>query len=148
IPNSTNSNTIIVTLTNGASTNNNFAEVKPASLSGHVYLALNNTSRTGLSGVRVTLSGSNDLGTIVPIATTTLANGSYSFGNLRPGTSTSPEPPPPGGYIQGANTLGTLNGAPPGTSPGKVVNSTQFQVTVGQGMAGVNYDFNELLPPA
>jgi hypothetical protein len=131
-----------------SSSRNNFGKLRASSLSGHVYLTLNNNSRTGFGGIAITLTGSNDLGTIAPIRVTTLADGSYSFGNLRPGTYTITESPPPGGYIQGASALGTLAGAAPGTSPGKVVGNTQFQVTVGQGVAGVNYDFNELLPPA
>jgi hypothetical protein len=147
IPNSTNTNSITVTLTNGDSTNNNFAELKASSLSGHVYLDLSSGLRTGFAGLVITLTGSNDLGTITPLRVVTQADGSYSFGSLRPGSYTITETPPAGGYIQGQSTLGTLNGAPAGTSPGSIVNNDQFFVTVGQAQAGVNYDFHELLPP-
>ncbi len=131
----------------GASANNNIGKLQASSLSGHVWLDLSSTSRTGFGGIVITLTGHNDLGTITPVRIVTQADGSYSFGNLRPGSYTITETPPGGGYIQGHNTLGTLNGAPAGTSPGTILNNDQFFVTVGQAVAGVNYDFNELLPP-
>src|SRR5262249_33404755 len=50
--------------------------------------------------VLVTLTGTNDLGTIVPLTTTSAADGSYTFGNLRPGTYTITETQP-AGYLDG-----------------------------------------------
>jgi hypothetical protein len=148
IPNSTNTNSITVTLTNGSSTNNNFAEVKPASLSGHVYLNTSAGARSGgLAGVAITLTGSNDVGAITPLQVVTDAGGAYSFGSLRPGSYSITETPPAGGYVQGTATIGTLNNAPAGASPGTVVSNTRFSVTVAPNVSGVNYDFSALLLP-
>ncbi|MEJ1959115.1 MAG: SdrD B-like domain-containing protein, partial [Nitrosomonadales bacterium] len=69
----------------------NFGEVLSASLAGSVYVDINNNSilDTGeaLSGVTLTLSGTNDLGAAVNLTTTTNAGGAYSFTNLRPSSA-------------------------------------------------------------
>ncbi len=79
---------------------NNFGELKPAALTGFVYIDANNNGldglETGISGVSVTLTGTNDLGPIVAITIMTDINGFYSFGNLRPGTYTVTETQPVG----------------------------------------------------
>jgi hypothetical protein len=118
IANSVNTSTINVVLTNSSSSNNNFAEIKPATVSGFVYADKNNnglldTGEPGLNGVMLTLTGSNDLGAITPItvATQTGTNGmagAYSFGNLRPGTYTVTESTQPAGYLPGAKSQGNV----------------------------------------
>lgn len=62
----------------------------PSSLSGYVYVDANDngtfdTGETPLSGVGITLTGTNDLGDAVSLTATTAADGSYSFIDLRPG---------------------------------------------------------------
>jgi hypothetical protein len=150
IPNSVPTNRINVTLQTADSTNNNFAEVKPSSLSGHVYLDLNNdgarqANEPPIAGVVVTLTGRNDLGVIAALTAVTATDGSYTFGNLRPGTYAITKSPPRG-YANGKpNQPGTLNGVPTGTA----VSSAQFTVTIGApNQAGLNYDFAEVLAPA
>src|SRR2546428_813151 len=91
-----------------------FGEVLPASLSGYVYSNLNDSGlRDGgdqpIAGTTITLTGSNDLGTPVNLTTTTAADGSYQFTNLRPGTYT-PTETQPAGYLHGNNSLGSLGG--------------------------------------
>ncbi|MDB5352024.1 MAG: conserved repeat domain, partial [Planctomycetota bacterium] len=75
---------------NANTPNNNFGEVKAGSLSGFVYADANNdghkVGEAGIGGITLTLSGSNDLGPITSQVTTTAPDGSYSFGNLRPGS--------------------------------------------------------------
>lgn len=66
----------------------------------------------------------------------TVANGTYSFANLRPGTYTLAQTQPAAGYFDGADTIGSLGG----TSPGK----NRITVVVGAGQAGTGYDFGEL----
>jgi hypothetical protein len=67
-----------------------FGELLAATISGNVYHDVNNNGlvddgATGLGGVFVTLNGTNDLGVIAPITVQTNPDGTYSFGNLRPG---------------------------------------------------------------
>lgn len=147
IPNSAGTNSITVNLQNGNSTDNDFAELKPSSLSGHVYADLNGdgirqSNEPGVPGTTVTLTGTDDLNDVVRVVLQTDTNGSYHFDNLRPGPYTITKTPPPN-YLEGKNTLGTLNGVKSGT-----VGNDQFLVTVGQGQVGLDYDFGELLPPA
>jgi hypothetical protein len=148
IPNSVTTNRIHITLTNGNSTDNDFAEVKPSSVSGHVYIDLNNDGvrepgEPPVPGVMVSLIGTNDLGTIAPLVLATDANGFYTFGNLRPGNYTIHKAPP-AGLLEGQNSLGTIDGATAGT----MGSNDRFFVTLAQGQAGVNYDFAQRLPPA
>lgn len=92
--------TITVTLANADLLNNNFAEIKAASISGFVYQDNNNngvkeTGELGIAGAHLTLTGADDLGG-VSLTATTAADGSYSFGNLRPGTYQLSETQPAG----------------------------------------------------
>src|SRR6185312_7310274 len=71
---------------------NDFGELPPASLSGFVYRDMNNNGafepglgEGGIGNATVTLTGTDDLGS-VSTSTTTTGSGAYSFGNLRPGT--------------------------------------------------------------
>jgi hypothetical protein len=147
IPNSAGTNSITVSLQNGVSANNNFGEIKPSSLSGHVYLDLNNSGvRTSndppIPGTTITLTGTNDLNASVRVVVQTDTNGFYQFANLRPGSYTITETPP-SGYVAGQLHVGTLNGATAGTSGANL-----FAVPVGQGETGQDYDFGEQLAPA
>ncbi len=145
IPNSAGTNTITVTLQNGGSTNNDFGEVKPSSLSGYVYVDLNNNgikdaNEPPIPGTTITLTGTNDLGIAVRVVIQTNTAGYYQFNNLRPGSYTIAETQP-SGYIPGKDSLGTLNGVPAGTK-----GTDKFFVTVAQAQTGLNYDFGEQLP--
>jgi protocatechuate 3,4-dioxygenase beta subunit len=133
---------IPVTLANTNLTNNDFAELAPASLSGYVYIDANNdgikqAGEAGLAGVTISLTGTNDLEAVSQSAVTA-ADGSYQFGNLRPGTYALTETQP-ASYLQGKATLGSAGGT--------VNNDPSFSmITLGTGVVGVNYNFGELLP--
>ncbi len=135
----------------GSAVENDFGKILPASVSGFVYVdankdGLRTSGETGLGGITVVLTGTDDTGTITPITmTTSFTDGSYDFTGLRPGTYIVTEPPPePAGYIQGQNTRGNITPLP--------FDSTVDQITaiaVGAGGTAVENDFGKLviLPP-
>jgi fimbrial isopeptide formation D2 family protein/uncharacterized repeat protein (TIGR01451 family) len=131
-----------ITLTPGmASLNNNFGELRLASLSGRVYYDVNNNgadnSEPGIGGVTITLTGTDDLGNPVTLTTTTDASGVYTFTNLRPGTYTVIETQP-SGYFDGAESVGSAGGS---VSSNDVIGN----VTLSAGVAATGYNFGELL---
>ena len=77
-----------ITLTSGTNgTNNNFANLAPASLAGFVYVDGNDdgTFTSGepvLVGATVTLTGTDNHGNTVDLTTTTASSGGYAFNNL------------------------------------------------------------------
>jgi hypothetical protein len=147
IPNSAGTNTITVTVQNGSSTNNDFGEIKPSSLSGYVYVDLNNngqkdTGEPPIPGTTVTLTGTNDMNVAVRVVVQTDTSGLYQFANLRPGNYTITETQP-SGYQPGKLHVGTLNGTTTGTA-----GTNLFSVPLSQGQTGLDYDFGEQLPPA
>ena len=94
---------------------NNFGEVPAAEISGRVYADNNNNglvdaNETGLAGVTIVLSGTDDQGSPVSLSTTTAADGSYSFTGLRPGSYTLTEPTQPTGTVNGQTSAGPLGG--------------------------------------
>ena len=143
IPNSVGTHSIAVTLTNGNSSNNNFAAVAPSSVSGFVYIDNNNnglkdTGEPGISGVTVTLSGTNDLGQTVNLSQTTAADGSYQFAGLRPGSYTLKERLLDGQYLEGTDSVG---------SQGGTVSQDQISaIVLTPGTVGTDNDFAELRP--
>ncbi len=134
-----------IQLANGVNgMNNNFAELKPATLSGYVYLDPDNNGikeagEIGIGGVTVTLTGMDDQGTPITMVQTTGADGSYSFSGLRPGTYVITETHP-NGFIDGQDTIGTQGGK---TGPLQF-----YDIPVSSGLVGTDNDFAELLPPA
>ena len=83
-----------------AGTNYNFGELLPSGLAGFVYSDSNNdgvfeSNESGIAGVTLTLTGTNDLGASVNQTTTTGSGGGYSFQNLRPAPTRSPRRRPP-----------------------------------------------------
>lgn len=118
----------------------NFGELLNSSLAGFVYLDWNNNGsrdpgEDGLGGVMITLTGTNDLGVAVTATTSTLGDGSWSFSNLRPGTYMVTEKQP-GSYLDGIDAAGSMGGA--------VTNDRIANISLGAGMAAVNYNFGEL----
>jgi hypothetical protein len=130
-----------ITLPSGvASLNNNFGELRPASLSGRVYRDDNNdgipdAGEPGIGGVTITLTGTDDLGNSVLLTTTTSITGFYTFDNLRPGTYTVSETQP-AAYNDGTDRSGTAGG---------VLSNDQVSTIIvpGAGIDAVNYDFGE-----
>ena len=130
------------------SIDNNFGEIKPGSISGFVYCDTNNdgvkdSGELGLGGVTVTLTGTNDQGAITPISVLTNVDGSYSFGDLRPGTYTVTETTQPAGKLDGKDTAGT---APVGGAAGTAGNEVISAIVLPAGGASVNNNFGEIKP--
>ena len=82
-----------------------FAEVQPSSISGSVVDDFGNP----IENVTITLTGTDDLGNLVSLTTTTDVNGDYSFTDLRPGDYTVTETQPVG-YGDGGETAGSAGG--------------------------------------
>ncbi len=125
------------------SVHNDFAEVKPASISGYVYADTDNdgvydTGESPIGGVTLTLYGAN--GNALD-TTTTNSSGYYSFDELTPGTYKVVETQPTG-YLDGKDTAGTVGGTTVGTAGNDVISS----ITLATEQSGVNYNFGELLP--
>lgn len=124
-------------------TDNNFGELAPGSFSGIVYDDRNNdglvdSGESGIPNASVVLSGVDDRGALVNIPLTTLADGTFNFSNLRPGTHTITETTP-AGFLDGKDTVGTLNGS-------AAVNDVFSGITLNAGGSGTNYRFGELTP--
>jgi hypothetical protein len=124
-------------------TDYNFGELTPASISGFVYADASNdgikqTGEAGIPLVTITLTGSNDLGSVFQQVVTN-PDGSYLFDNLRPGTYTVTEAPQPSDYLDGKDTAGNFGGA---TTSNDVISA----VTLNSGDAGTDYNFGEILP--
>jgi hypothetical protein len=141
-----------IALTSGQSgINYNFGDLKAVTVSGLVYQDTNGNNvydagEPGISGVTLTLTGTNGLGQAITATATTAANGTYSFttdtlGNpLRPGTYQVVETQP-SGYLLGAATVGTVNGA----ADGAVVSATTINsIVLTSGQSGVNYLFGDV----
>ncbi|MGE3344581.1 MAG: SdrD B-like domain-containing protein, partial [Vicinamibacterales bacterium] len=132
---------VTVTLASGQTgTDNNFGELQASSLSGFVYVdadddGIKDAGEAPISGVTVTLTGTDINGTPVSSVTTTDANGYYEFVGLVPGTYTITETQPVA-YLDGKDTQGT-----PGTGE---TNNDQFAVVVLEsGVNGTNNNFGE-----
>jgi fimbrial isopeptide formation D2 family protein/uncharacterized repeat protein (TIGR01451 family) len=124
-------------------TGQNFGETL-GSISGSVYFDANTSgTRTagepGISGVTVTLTGTDANGNPVSRTTTTDANGNYRFDALPAGTYIVSEPTQPAGYADGLESLGTAGGAPG--------NDTFTAIPLSGGATATNYDFGEIGVP-
>jgi streptogramin lyase len=118
--------------------------IAPASLSGTVFEDLNDNGQVdfgekGISGVTITLSGTDDLNnTVSPQQQLTDADGAYVFLHLRPGSYFLSETQP-AGFTQGIDTVGTAGGS--------LVATDEFSVSLKAGVDGLNYNYGEQ-PPA
>jgi uncharacterized repeat protein (TIGR01451 family) len=128
------------------SSENNFGEIPPALVAGRVYADNNDNgsidaAETGLSGVAITLGGTDDTGAAVSRTTTTRADGSYAFDNLRPGSYTVTEPQQPAGTVNGRTTPGTLGGT---ATAATVVPSAISAITLPAGGQSTGNNFGEI----
>ena len=123
------------------SIHNDFAEYRPASVSGRVIadLNLNCTYDAGtdklLSGVTVELTDAQ--GTVLS-TTTTDTLGEYRFDNLRPGVYRIHEVQP-AGYFDSGDHVGTVGGA---LDPTDAIRG----ITLVSASNGLHYDFCEIQP--
>ncbi|MCM2372640.1 SdrD B-like domain-containing protein [Aporhodopirellula aestuarii] len=128
----------------------NFGELEEGELSGIVYHDANNNGvfdagDSGIDGVTVTLTGTDDNGVITPIVLVTSGGGLYAFDELRPGEYTITETQPafnaPSGraYADRAETDGSLaNGA-------LSINDQIHSINVAAGDTGTEYRFGEVI---
>ena len=122
-----------------AGTGYNFAELTPASLSGFTYVDYNNDglidfNEKVIEGVTVTLTGVDDRGQAVSRTAVSDSDGVYIFVDLRPGVYKIVETQP-AGYIDGLESVGTLGGT--------VANDAFSNISLSQGIDGINYNFAE-----
>jgi hypothetical protein len=89
---------------------NNFGELPPAQLTGFVFVDANGNGvreagEAPVGGVILRLVGTDDLGnTVDRLTATATADGSYAFGNLRPGTYSVITVSTPPGLVDGLET--------------------------------------------
>jgi uncharacterized protein (DUF2141 family) len=126
----------------GVGVNYDFGHILPGSLAGFVYNDVNadgikQPAEAGLPTVPVVLTGTDDSGNAVSLSTTTASNGSYSFGNLRPGNYTISDTTPPG-FVPTKATPGSLGGT---------TANDQLFVALGLAEKGINYNFGVNQPP-
>jgi len=127
--------------------NYDFAEARPAEVSGFVYRDDNDNGRKdagepGLAGVPVRLVPTDTLSNQSPIQVTTGADGSYSFTSLSPGRYEIIEVTQPANLTDGRESVGTVNGQLVGIAdePGDAIRGI---VLLGGGR-GIQYNFGEL----
>ena len=122
----------------------NFGDAPASSISGVVYFdkdasGTKNAGDLPLAGVAVSLTGTDINGAAVSLATTTLADGSYTFGNLVAGTYKVTETQP-AGYNQGTDAVGAAGGSAVQTATNDVVSG----ISLGSGQSATAYNFGEL----
>ncbi|WP_407652571.1 MSCRAMM family protein [Aporhodopirellula aestuarii] len=120
----------------------NFCEAAPGSISGQVYHDRDNdgvrdTGEEAIANVSLDLVDST--GSVIA-TTQTNSQGQYLFDNIAPDTYTIVETQP-AGYIDGKDTVGTINGSRVGRVG--TDGDSLTQVVLLQGLHGVNYDFGE-----
>jgi protocatechuate 3,4-dioxygenase beta subunit len=120
-----------------------FCEIPPASVSGFVYVDINNNGlreagEAPIAGVAMILKDAD--GNPTGLTTLTDATGFYRFAGLRPGTYTVGEVQP-AGYFDGLDTPGTAGGV--AQNPGDMI----MNIVLAGGVDAERYNFGEL-PPA
>jgi len=129
-----------INLTNNSATDpTNIVQPQPASLSGRVYVDLNNNgvkdpTEPGIAGVRVTLTPRSE-GTARTADTD--STGAYSFTGLTAG-SYSVRQTQPTSFRDGSETVGQ------GTTSGQVAANDEFFVDLANGNNATVFDFGEL----
>lgn len=131
------------------SSGNDFPEVRPASLSGSIYVDTNNDGtrdpgEPGLPGEKVILKGKDWLGRDVEITTTTDANGNYRFDDVPPGNYKVTQPKQPENTSNGKTTAGNSSGTVPTTTTPEQPVSEIGNITLTPGYASEGNNFGEL----
>lgn len=127
--------------------NFDFAEARPASIAGNVFEDIDqdgqfDASENGIAGVTIRLVPINTIAPQSILTTTTAADGSYSFGNLSPGTYEVIEVNQPANFTDGIDTAGTVDGQTRGVAnnPGDSISA----ISLLSGDDGVEFNFGEL----
>jgi hypothetical protein len=116
----------------------------PATLGGFVYLDNNpnqvrDPGDSGVAGIMLTLTGTNNLGQQVTLTAVTAMDGSYFFVGFQPGNNyTITESAPPANFIEEVSNVGTVDGAPDGNNP---TVDTLANIVLAAGQSGINYNF-------
>jgi uncharacterized repeat protein (TIGR01451 family)/fimbrial isopeptide formation D2 family protein len=125
-------------------TNPQVTIIQPAAITGNVFIDANNNGilngETGIGSVRLTLTGTDDLGNPVSRTFDTLPDGSYQFTLLRPGTYIVTETQPTG-FLDGRDTADNLTSLP-GSGAADVISG----ITLVAGQTDPNNNFGELSP--
>lgn len=127
--------------------NLDFAEARPAQLSGHVHASgpdgnciEDHEKATPIAGVRIELF--DTVTNRLVAETVTNAQGAYAFVGLRPGTYRVVEHTPEG-WLDGSDHVGTVDGR----TVGRLVRNDEVDaVVLNSGSQGIDYDFCEVLP--
>lgn len=139
--------------------NYDFAEAKPAKLSGHVYHDKNDNGvfdpgEKGLGGVEIQIIPVKTIAPQGVITVVTDADGYYVSPDLMPGRYRVVEPNQPlvtpGGtdrYLDGKDAAGTVDGAPVGATLIPDADEIAGIVLISESV-GIDYDFGEILPTA
>ncbi len=121
------------------------------SLSGHVYNDANFNgvfdAGEGINGVSIELRVTDANGLTTSLGSVlTSGDGSYTFTGLRAGTYTILETEPVGGYVDGSNQVGTVNGITDGSTQTNRTGGDQFYgIVLKDGDNGTDYNFGETL---
>jgi len=127
------------------SVHNDFAEARPAALSGNVYHDADNDGvldpgEPGIGEVIILIQYVPAAGPApAPIEVTTSADGSWASGPLMPG-DWRVEEVQPGGYLDGLDAAGSAGGV--AINPGDAIEAIHLD----SGQSGRQYNFGELLP--
>ncbi len=122
--------------------------VQPGTIRGRIYADDNHDRRyqdgeAGIPGGVVQLTGTDDRGASVSLSTKTLADGTYNFAGLRPGTYRLQETQPTD-YLDGRESAGSFVGqAHPIDRNGTVRNDIFSGISLRPGEDGYQYDFGE-----
>ena len=144
-PAGSNGATSNLTLNPGQTDNTrNFGYTGTSALSGSVYVDQNNNGvinggEPPIPGTPITLAGTDIFGNSYTATTATLADGTYSFGHLVPGTYKITETQP-AAYADGISSIGTVNGTPDGNTAPNVFSG----INLSAGQSGISYNFGEL----
>ena len=128
----------------------NFANLRSSRIQGIVWEDTNNNGEvdfgeTAIEGVTIRLTGTDDRGSAVDQVMQTDSQGIFEFLELRPSdasgyTLTETQPP---GFVDGLDSLGTVNGVFSGSN---TVNDVFSQIGMTQpGSSAINYNFGERL---
>lgn len=132
----------------GASVENLFGEIADGSISGRVWLDDNNNGvidagENGLPNEQIQLGGIVSGGGAITRSVITLADGTWSFTSLPPGTYIVTQPNQPPGTLSGTTVAGTGGGTATGaaTTP-----STVIGISLAISQAATGYNFGEIPP--